>query len=47
MFENAFSDFLNAWNFHQSLRGQGATIEELSMSRAALDAKRLNMFQAR
>ena len=46
MFENAFSDFLNAWNF-QSLRGQGATIEELSMSRAALDAKRLNMFQAR
>lgn len=47
MFENAFSDFLSAWNFHQSLRSHGASIEELSMSRAALDAKRLDMLHAR
>jgi len=47
MFEQAFAEFLSAWDFHQSLRERGASIPELSRSRATLDARRDLMKMAR
>ena len=47
MFEQAFAEFLSAWDFHQSLRERGASIPELSRSRATLDARRERMVLSR